>query len=201
MNNSDRLRFLTSNYFALQGLRFTPLWLFLVFRPWFDVVPNHRPFYLRDWLTLAMLLLCGAWIWLAGNLYHRRYGTVKAKSWPWWHTLCFVAVIAAYFACYQADYKNPPLSFAALWWSCVLAARAVWQSGSESRRFAYSLSGICMLVLATVPLAGRISSSQLLNAYHPSGAVLLGVLMVTLGILDHLELVRLISLQSQSAHG
>lgn len=194
------MRFLTNNYFNLQGLRLTPVWLFLAFRPWFQPLPNHRPIYFRDWLILAILLFCGVWIWFAGRLYHRRYGRVQSKPTPWWQTLCLAAAVAVYFVCYQADYKHSLVSFTAMWWSCFLAGRAVWQSGGELRRTAYAFAGVCMLLVAFVPLTGRIPSSELLNANHPSGAIVLGAVMATLGILDHLELVRLISTQSRSAH-
>lgn len=200
MDIDERLRFLTVNYFSLQGLRFTPFWLFFVFRPWLEAVPDRRPVYLRDWLTFSMLLLCGVWIWLAGKLYHRRYGRVQSNPWPWWRILFFAAAIAVYFVCYQADYKNQPVSFTAIWWTCILAARAIGQAGSELRRTAYSLSGVCMFMLALLPFTARISSGELLDAYHPSGAIVLGALMATLGIIDHFELVRLISTQSRSAH-
>lgn len=200
MDNNGRARFLTSNYFALQGLRFTPVWLFLAFRPWLQGVPNHRPTYVRDWLILTLLLLCGAWIGFAGKLYRRRYGTVHANPWPWWQWLFIVAVIAGYLACYHADYKNASVSFTAIWWGIFIGARAMGRHGSEIRRVAYALAGSCMLLLALVPLTGRISSSELLDVDHPYGVVLLGALMVTLGIIDHFELVRLISPQSRGTH-
>src|ERR1039458_3689495 len=76
MDNPYRLRFLTKHYFSLQGLRFTPVWLILVLRPWGDVLPNHRPTYVRDYVTMTMFLFCGVWIWLAGRYYRRRYGRV-----------------------------------------------------------------------------------------------------------------------------
>ncbi len=201
MNEYERIRFLTANYFSLQGLRFTPLWLFLVLRPWGGVLPDHRPIYVRDYVTLAMLLVCGLWIWLAGRYYRNRYGRVQSSPQPWSCSFFIVGVVVTYFAFFLADETNPPVSFVAVWWGCWLGAQALWTpSGIGARRICYGIAAICLLALALLPLTGWIASSQLLTAYHPSGAILLGIIMLTLGVLDHMLLVRLISQPMRSVN-
>jgi hypothetical protein len=200
MDNPYRLRFLTKHYFSLQGLRFTPVWLILVLRPWGDVLPNHRPTYVRDYVTMTMFLFCGVWIWLAGRYYRRRYGRVVAKPQPWWCWLFVMCALAVYFACSLADEKNPPVSFVAVWWSCWLSAQALYFVGIGARRFYYGIAAVCMLALALLPSTGWITASRLLSAYHPSGAVLLGLIMTALGVLDHFQLVRMFAQPAGTAN-
>lgn len=199
MEERERIRFLASHYSALQGLRFTPFWLFIALSPWRYAMPDHAPTFLRDYATIAMLLFGIAWAWLAGKFYRARYGSVQSKPLHWSHFLFAGISLAAYIWCYLADEKNPPVSFVAAWWGCFLGAQGLW-TGTDSRRISYAAAAICMLLLGLVPLTGRVSPHRLFSAEHPSGMILLGTIMLCLGILDHFELVRLLSPASRSTH-
>jgi hypothetical protein len=196
MNERARITFLTKNYSALQGLRFTSFWLFLAISPWVSLLPDHRPTFIRDYTRIAMLLFCGIWIWLAGRYYRRHYGLVQSKSHSWWYPLGMVGAIAVWVLCCWLDEKNPPISFQALWWACLLGWQGLISIPNRTRRFYYGVAAIIMLVMSLLPLTGRIAASQILNADHPFGLILLNCVMVILGILDHLLLVRMFSLAS-----
>jgi hypothetical protein len=200
MDERERIHFLASHYSALQGLRFTPFWLFFALSPWRYAMPDHAPTFFRDYATIALLLFGIAWAWLAGKFYRARYGSVQSKPLHWSHFLFLGVTLAAYVWCYLADEKNPPVSFVAAWWGCFLSAQGLWTVGTESRRIPYTAAGIGMLLLALVPLTGRISARRLLSVDHPSGSILLGTIMLALGILDHFELLRLLSPASRSTH-
>jgi hypothetical protein len=200
MDDRERIHFLASHYSALQGLRFTPFWLFFALSPWRYAMPDHRPTFVRDYTTIAMLLFCIAWAWLAGKFYRARYGSVQSKPQHWSHFLFAGSMLVAYLWCYLADEKNPPVSFVALWWGCFLNVQCLWTVGTESRRIAYTAAGISMLLLALVPVTGLISTSRLLSVDHPSGSILLGTIMLAMGIFDHFELLRLLSPASGSTH-
>jgi drug/metabolite transporter (DMT)-like permease len=191
MDSPDRIRSITKQYCSLQGLRFTPFWLILVLRPWGDVLPNHRPTFIRDYLTMAMFLFSVIWIWLSGRYYRRRFGRVESKPQPWWAWLFAVAFIAAYFVCWFADEKNPPVSFVAVWWGCLLGVQALYFVSLGARRFYYGVAAVCMLALALLPSTGWITASRMFSAYHPSASFILGLVMTALGVLDHFQLVRM----------
>ena len=200
MTNYDRLRCITTNYRYLQGLRYTPMWLAFVLRPWIGLLPDHRPTFVRDYTMLAILVFCASWIWMAGHYYRRRYGAVQSKPIRPEMIPLLIAVFAAYLLCSLADEKNPPISFGAALWSCILG----FQVGSASRlprahRIAYALASISMLALALLPLTGAIGARQLLSVDHPSGALWIGAAMIILGLIDHFQLVRLMS-PPRSAH-
>jgi drug/metabolite transporter (DMT)-like permease len=200
MDSPERIRFITKHYCSLQGLRFTPLWLFLVLRPWGDVLPNHRPTYIRDNLTIAMFLFSFVWIWLAGRFYRRRYGRVESKPQPWWVWLIGASALPLYFLCLFADDKNPPVSLAALFFAGWLGLTALADTGIPIRRPYYGIAAVCVAILALAPSTGWIKASQLLSAYHPSGAVFLGLIMTTLGLLDHFQLVHMFEHHPETAH-
>src|SRR5665213_1685824 len=160
MDGRDRITFVTKNYGALQGLRFTPAWLFLAIAPWVSQLPDHSPTFARDYTRIAMIVFCGVWIWLVGRYYRRRYGAVQPKPHPWWFSLCIAGAIAAWLICYWVDEKNPPVSFQTLWWGCWLGWQGLISTSNGARRTAYSVAAIFMLALSLLPLTGRVAASQ-----------------------------------------
>jgi hypothetical protein len=193
MDDRERITFLTANYLALQGLRFTPFWLFFALKPWFDLLPNRRPTFIHDYGELGILLFCGVWIWLAGRYYRGHFGSVQKKptNHPVWNSLLIAGFIVAFFVASWADEKNPPVSFLALFWACFLGAQAMASGGSNVRRLYYGIASASLLAVSLLPLAGRIPASHIFATADPFGNVLLGIELVTLGLLDHSLLVRM----------
>jgi hypothetical protein len=193
MDTRERLAFLTKNYGALQGLRFTPAWLFLAISPWISQLPDHRPTFVRDYTRIAGIVFCGVWIWLVGRYYRRRYGVVRPKPHPWWTSLFIAVAIATWLMCSWADEKNLAISFQALWWGCLLGWQALESGSIGARRAAYSVAALFTLALSLLPLTGRVAASQIMTSGNRFGTVFLGVSMVILGVIDHLLLDRLLS--------
>jgi hypothetical protein len=111
-----------------------------------------------------------------------------------------VAFMAAYFACMFADDRNPPVSFVALLWASFLAMQALASAGIPVRRFYYGIAALSVAIMALAPSTGRITATQLLSSNHPSGTVFLGLVMTTLGLLDHFQLVRMFAHPVEAAH-
>jgi MFS family permease len=191
MGSLERIRLITKQYCSLQGLRLTPLWLFMALKPCAGVLPNHRPTFVRDYSTIAAFLFCLFWIWYSGKYYSRRYGRVESQPTRWWVWLSIVMFMAVYFACMFADDKNPPVSFVALLWASLLATLALGITGIPVRRVYYGIGAVSVAILAFAPSTGRITATQLLSSNHPSGLVLIGLVMTTLAVLDHFQLVRM----------
>jgi hypothetical protein len=191
MENPERIRLITKSYCALQGLRLLPLWLFLTLKPWSGVLPNHRPIYVRDNLSIAMFLLCIAWIWLSGGYYSRHYGRVESKPQSGWVWLFGLAFLTGYVLCMFADDKNPSVSFVTLWWASYLVMHALVVGGIPVRRYYYGIAAVCVTILALVPSTGWVAANQLLSPSHPSGLIFLGLVLTTVSLLDHFQLVRM----------
>jgi hypothetical protein len=200
MDSSERIRLVTKQYCSLQGLRFVPLWLFLVLKPWSGILPNHRPTFIRDYVTIATFLLCVSWIWLSGRYYRRHFGRVESKPQPWWAWLSGIGFTAAYGLCMFIDDKNPPVSFLALWWACWLGMQALLVPGISVRRYYYGIAAICVAAMSLMPSTGWIAANQLLSASRPSGLVFVGLVLTVLGLLDHFQLVRMFEHPSESAN-
>lgn len=200
MDSLEKVRLITKSYCSLQGLRFAPLWLFFVLKPWSGVLPNHRPTYIRDNLSIVTFLFCVSCIWLSGRYYRRRFGRVEAKPQSGWLWLFGLVFVIGYFFCMFADDKNPPVSFVALWWSSVLAVQAFAIGGIAIRRYYYGIAAVCIAILALVPSTGWVAAKQLLSPSHPSGLVFVGLMLTTVSLLDHFQLVRLFEHRSKSAN-
>jgi hypothetical protein len=200
MDNSERVRLITKSYCSLQGLRWVPLWLFLALKPWSGLLPNHRPTYIGDNLTIATFLFCVFWIWFSGRYYRRRFGRLESKPQSGWIWLFGLAFLAGYVLCLFADDRNPSVSFVTLWWACYLVIQALGIDGISVRRYYYSIAAVCVTVLALVPSTGWIAANQLLSSRHPSGLVFLGLLLTTLSLLDHFQLVRMFEHSSRGAN-
>lgn len=191
MEDPERIRLITKSYCSLQGLRWVPLWLFLALKPWSGLLPNHRPTYIGDYLTIATFLLCISWFWLSGRYYRRRFGRVESKPQSGWVWFLGLAFLVGYVLCMFADDRNPPISFLTLWWACWLAAQALVIGGISVRRYYYGIAAVCITALAFVPSTGWVTANQFLSPSHPSGLVFVGLVLTTLSLLDHFQLVRM----------
>jgi hypothetical protein len=200
MENLARVRLITKSYRSLQGLRFAPLWFFLALKPWSGFLPNHRPTFIADYLTIATFLFCMSWIWLAGGYYRRRFGRVESQPQSGWVWLLGLAFLVGYVLCMFADDKNPPVSFVALWWASWLACQALLLSGISVRRYYYGIAAVCVTVLALAPSTGWVAANQLLSPRHPSGLVFVGLALATVSLLDHFQLVRMFEHSSEGAN-
>jgi hypothetical protein len=191
MDSPERIRLITKSFCVLQGLRWVPLWLFFVLKPLSGVLPNHRPIYIRDNLSIVAFLFCYFWFWFSARYYRRRFGRVESKSQSGWVWLFGLAFLAGYVLCLFADDKNPPVSFVTLWWASYLVLHALAVGGIPVRRYYYGIAAVCVAVLALAPSTGRIAANQLLSPSHPSGLIFLGLVLSTVSLLDHFQLVRM----------
>jgi hypothetical protein len=200
MESVDRIRLISKSYCSLQGLRFAPLWLFLALKPWSSLLPNHRPTFIGDYLTIVAFLFCASWFWLSAGYYRRRFGRVESTPQSGWVRLFGLALLTGYVLCLFADDKNPPVSFLALWWAFFLVIQAFGIDGISVRRYYYGIAAVCVTALALVPSTGWVAANQLLSSRHPSGLVFLGLVLTTLSLLDHFQLVRMFEHPPESAN-
>ena len=200
MESTERIRLISKSYWPLQGLRWVPLWLFLVLKPWSGILPNHRPTFIRDYLTIVTFLFCVSWFRLSAGYYRRRFGRLQSKPPSGWMWLIGLAFLAGYVFCMFADDKNPPVSFVTLWWASYLVIQAVAIGGISVRRYYYGIAAVCVTILALVPSTGWVAANQLLLPSHPSGLVFLGLVLTTVSLLDHFQLVRMFEHPLESAN-
>jgi|SRR5579863_7027703 len=199
MDDHRRLTFLTRYYHNLQGMRFAPLWiagLFLLFA-W---MPHYAKYDHLGWgafcFALAGLLaIQGLWFAMATWYYRRRFGWLKPDPYRfadrkpggqlWWVIMLSMTVWAIYCR------LNHTAAFFPYFLAFALTQPLYNGENPPIRRINYGVG------------AGLIVASALLNWLTRSGGVIffatLCVIMLALGVADHILLLGLLPPQRENA--
>lgn len=192
--NYKRLSFLTKAYPHLQGLRLMPIWLLGVLMP----LMNERPYFIQDYGMLGYVILGLLWFWLSGKWYRKHYGSIETMS-TQQRLIVIPAIIAGLCGIYFAhllDGKNPPVSFYALFFVCIIVMVLFAFPSDRVRSAYYGVAAGCMFLVSLVPMTGWISAANLMIvtpryfAYRSWGFFTFCLLMLIGSLLDHFLLVH-----------
>ncbi|MCC6189516.1 MAG: hypothetical protein IT318_10795 [Anaerolineales bacterium] len=180
MYDLQRVRFVTGQFYYLQGLRIVPIGLYLVLLAtgWLGRQGDCT-------LQLPALLLALALYFVAGRYYERRFGRVQRQSQRAAEALLVLVALIVFLAANAIDAVGQlPVSLTGLGMASFLFA--VYAVHGSRYRQHYAILGVGMLVLSLLPLAwkqtGLSLDRVLLGAF--------GLAYVVGGVLDHLLLTR-----------
>jgi hypothetical protein len=199
MDDRQRLTFLTRYYYDLQGVRFAPVWIagLLVLFAWMPHYAQHDHIAWGAFCSAlgGVLAIQVLWYSVANWYYRNRFGWLKpdpyrfARRKPngplWWILLLFIIVWAIYCRVnHSAAFFPYLLAF--------LSTQPVYDAENPPiRRIIYGVG------------AGLITASALLNRFaRVDGAIFfatLCVIMLALGIADHLLLLGLLTPARENA--
>jgi len=192
-----RIRDLTANFFFWQGLRWVPMGAALLLFTWSTMpsFPFSAPW--RDampWLTLALGLGTS---WLCGKYYVRTYGHVRtlpgmharrdAIKWGIVYPAMALALIID-------GLLKPPLMVSGLVFA--LGIEAYRRSTGGGRRH-YLLASVIFGLATLAPTLGVVQPGRDVLAFVLGG---LGSVYMIGGVLDHLELRRMLQARDQHDH-
>jgi hypothetical protein len=197
----DRIRYLSRNFTALQGLRSVPVGIALILNAWLYRYYSPAGGNATAFGCGACLLVLGALYFLHRRIaayYDRRLGRVEPRPGPWsgwWGVLAAYLVFCA--LSWVEMRLEPPLSVGSLalaagfgfaWWRAWQARRA----GAPGLRRHYAVIAAGFLGLSLLPLLARPSSLDLRGPfrYYSILQTAAGVALLAAGALDHRELVR-----------
>lgn len=187
--DANRIRFVTANYRQLQGLRFIPLGLFLVFWCVLEVLGMYEPgqFVSRDrgsfltgiglayWAALGLAMAAPAY-------YYFRYGSVDQLNRDGRERWITLAVVAFLLLGGTDRLHHGPVSLRMLLVAAALFI-TVWSDGRARRH--YLLPAVVWLAASFLPALGASHDDTQLALYGLGGLTLIGC-----GIGDHLLLTR-----------
>ncbi|MGD0892525.1 MAG: hypothetical protein ABR923_13430 [Terracidiphilus sp.] len=191
MNDKGRLTYLARNYYALQGVRFAPLWiagLLLVFI-W---MPHFEECNCIGWGALytaiaVTAILEAVWFWMASVYYRRRFGwlepaklrlaTPGSGNLFWWVSILGLLAWAVYCR------VNHSAAFFPYFVAFVMAQPVFDGENPPARRIEYGIGGV--LIAASAPFSILIQNNG--TIYFAT----LCVCMLALSIADHLLLLTL----------
>ena len=185
----ERIREVTANFFFWQGLRWVPLGFALILIAVAPLLKPLLPGPLLDGLTIGALIVS---LWLSsdvlGRYYSRTYGHVEGI--PGQHVrrsrVKWLVVYPAMFVAMILDWKlNGPIFLSGIVFG--MGIEAYRRSTGGGRRH-YIVAAVMLGLLAFTPVTGLSTSRDLLGPFIG----ILGVIYVIGGILDHLELARLL---------
>jgi hypothetical protein len=193
MDDAARLTFLTRYYYDLQGVRFAPLWIagLLLLFAW---MPHYANCNCIGWGAVCcalggVLAIQALWYWMANGYYRRRFGCLKphpylfAKPKPhgpfWWACLLSIVVWAIYCRVHHTA------AFIPFMLAFFLTQPVYNAENPPIRRIHYGVG------------AGLIAASAMLSWIARSDGVIyfvtLCIVMLALGIADHLLLLGLLT--------
>ena len=193
------VRDVTANFFYWQGLRWVPLGAALIVfalasapgvraEPWAAWAP---------WVAIALALWLSTSV--AGRYYRRTFGAVRAL--PGLHTrrtrIKWLVVYPVMFGAMIVDAElAPPVFVSGLAFAAGITA--YWQSTGRGRVH-YLLAAAGLAVIGLLPLTGLVPTGR---ALLPPFLGIVGAIYVIGGLLDHLELVRILGpITREEEHG
>ena len=196
----QRLYHVTANYFFWQGLRWVPIGalgllqaVLLADPDWWPLAPGYE-----DRLLLAALAAAVVACKLIGDYYARTFGQVR--GFPGLHHrrglvkwfLVYPAMLASLVL--DATLASPLFLSGPVWAGALLAYR--WSTGGGRRH--YLLAAAVLAALPVVPATGRAAPGASMVALLLG---VMGMIYVIGGILDHLELSRVLRpVEEQANH-
>ena len=195
---SDRIRYVTGNFYQLQGLRLVPLGLFLLAGAaatagWLDWLPGmqsstHRSQW-RGGALFATLIACA----LTSLYYRNRYGAVSQFTRRGRDALIGVAIVV-WLVLMRVDGWLPwPILLNALFVALCLVI-TVWADGRVRRH--YLVGAMLWLAMGFLPALG-VRGQALLVALYAAG----GLTLVVCGLGDHLLITRTLTNFADASDG
>jgi hypothetical protein len=191
MQDLERIRAVTENYFLWQGLRLVPFGLMGIFYAIHLAEPAWWPIrgVSNELILVAVLALTMAAFFWIGRYYDRNFGKVRClperharrDAIKWW-----VAYPAMGASLVVDGLWKPPVFVSGLVWGAAVVA--FWSSTGRGRRHYLAVAAL-FFVLAFVPTLGLLQPGKLMLSLFTG---ILGGVYVLAGILDHLELVRIL---------
>jgi hypothetical protein len=197
----DRLRRIhevTDNFFFWQGLRWIPMGAAML---GYAAVSSPRvpiPSPLREWMALPIFAVA---IWLSssvlGRYYARHFGRVRGD--PSRHTLRtsvkWLVVYPVIAVALFIDAKfAPPVIVSAL---ALAAGIEAYRQSTGGGREHYIVAAIGLVVFSMLPVLGIVSTGK--SILTPLIGVI-GLIYIVGGVLDHRELVRILTPVPEKAH-
>jgi hypothetical protein len=182
----DRIRFVTANFYQLQGLRLVPLGVFLLIaaagtQGWFTWLPGNSPHAQQRWLAVAYgLAVAGAS--LATVLYARRFGSVWQFGRSGRNCLIVLAVAIFILLALVDQQFQPPLALAPLWTAAALAVIVCADGWIRSH---FLLGSFAWMIVGVLPVLHP-DAATMLEAYYVAG----GLTLVVCGVGDHFLISR-----------
>ncbi len=204
MNELDRIRLITVNFSTLQGLKMVPLGLLLtVISVWANYGTGT---WRRAVIFPGTCLVVAFFLYLLASWYYARfYGTVRPTT-AMRRSQVIRGLLGGLIglAAFLVDANNTlPVSFIGLVFGLASLVENIWVSKQTGVRVEAVSLGVAALlaVLSVLPLAGvewwrPLGMRSLLLAI----CVFTGVLFITLGIWEHIRLVRLLPLPREANH-
>ena len=189
----ETVRYVTSHFQALQGLRLVPFGLFCLAAAFGSAAwTSWSDFAQGDWTagTYIFLLTLFLLSWLVARYYRRRFGMVVQDR--GWDRATILFGVALFVAVGLDTSFGLPVSFFML----VIAAGVAYEGLDGSRRYGHVLLGGVLAAFALWPLFFG-------SAHFAMGYGVVGVGLVLVGVHDHLLLVRALRAvrQPQERHG
>jgi len=190
MNDVNRIRAVTSNYFFWQGLRISAIGPVLVIAGLNLIAPTWWPFRENGEVVLFAAMVLGlVGFKLIGNYYDRTFGTVRGL--PGLHqrreAIKWMLVYPAMFVSMIVDYwLRLPISLSSIVWGGGLLA--YWWSTGRGRTH-YLLAAGLLALMSALPLTGLVEPGRDMVGVT---LVTFGMIYIFGGVLDHLELSRIL---------
>ena len=182
----DRVRAVTANFFFWQGLRWVPLGVMLMVSALAPRSPALKP-----WVSIGMFVLLAVAGWLSvsvlGRYYAQAYGRVQGIAGQ--HArrtrIKWLIVYPIMTAALVLDWRlNLPVFLSG---AAFAAGIEAYRRSTGGGRRHYLVAEVLLAALTLVPLVSAASSRSLLVPFIG----ILGAIYVVGGILDHLELTRI----------
>lgn len=191
MQDLERIRAVTENYFLWQGLRLVPFGLMGIYYAVQLAEPDWWPLrgVSNDLGMVAVLAVAfAAFLWI-GRYYDRNFGKVRGLTGrhvrrdavKWW-----IAYPAMAGSLAVDGLLKPPVFFSGLVWGAAVVA--YWASTGRGRRHYLAVAAL-FIALAFVPMLGLLEPGKPMLSLFMA---ILGGVYVLAGILDHRELVRVL---------
>ena len=192
MQDLERYRSAAQNYLALQGLRIIPIGLlFFIFplqRLNLPVLGSQG----NCTLTLPLMLVAIlSWFWI-GRYYEKTFGKVKllvenrtAPVAGFIALFAFITGVIVEMVLYRS-HLGPPFNLVG-----AIVAAATLYAGWKTQRWYYTLGSILLGIASFLPLIlGTGVDDPIYGEFGVVFTILFGVSIVSVGVLDHLRLVR-----------
>lgn len=184
MDNPTRIRYTTRNFESLQGLKMVPFGLFFMVMGagWLGEQGNLS-------LSLPAFLLTILAYWLIGRYYDRNYGRVNSERTSLANKILFPLVVLGLWFTTALDYwLRLPVSIFGLTLAVVLFGW--WWLQEQRMRTHYAIMAGLIALISLAPLVGIGEGWSIIQPPETLFHLLVGVILLVGGILDHLILVK-----------
>ena len=184
MDDLRRIRFATTHFQELQGLRIVPFGVTGVLNIWLQ-----RPPYWDLGIAGGLFLLSFLIAWAVGPYYRRRLGHVRARPMPAGRKLTWVGLFALFYLLqWQEVERGWPVSIQGLMWATMAAALFL---PAPRLRWYWGVAAAAFSVISILPAFGISTTHELWGQFSRIGNTIFGVALTVCGIMDHRLLLAL----------